>query len=121
MASLSNYLANTVLNAYFHNSGCWIGLHESDPTALGQYDTEVSGGSYARQEIDFSYAGSRTTGNTNKVIFDDMPEKVITHVAIWNAPTGGQMLAYHQLSSSISVPEGERFTVPLNSLAITFP
>ncbi len=120
MSVISNAAANRMLDAIFYNHPTYIALHREDPSVLGDGGTEVSGSDYLRQVVTFSAAGSRSTGNTTLAQFVGMPETRVTHIAIWDAVTAGNMLAYKALSSAIDVPEGYIFVVPASTVVVTF-
>ena len=120
MSVLSNYAANTMLNALLYNHNTYIGLHITDPGVLGDYGSEVSGGSYIRQAVTFSDAGSRSSGNTTQATFTDMPAVIVSYIGVWDASTTGNLIAYKALASPITVADGYTFTVPASSLVISF-
>ena len=66
--------------------------------------TEVSGGSYARQNIAFGSASSGSTSNSGTITFSNMPACTVTHIDIydsngtprrcwWGALTASKVLA----------------------------
>lgn len=120
MSVISNAASNRMLDSIFCNHPTYIALHRDDPSVLGDGGTEVSGSDYLRQVAIFSGAGSRSTGNTNLAQFVGMPESRVTHLAIWDAITAGNMLAYKALTTPIDVPEGYIFVVPANTVVVTF-
>lgn len=126
MSVFSNYAANIALNNLFYGKTTFIALHTEDPGVLGDPANEVAGGSYSRQQVTFSNSGSRSTGNTTQANFADMPECVVTHIAVWNAETTGQLLSFREIVNGGGVPtpvpitEGYSFVVPLDSLVVTF-
>ncbi len=100
----SNYLRGKVIDvslrntAYSAPAAVYVSLHTSDPTAGATAGTEVSGGWYARQAGTFaaqSTAGQ--TSNSNTITYDPV---TVTHFAIWDAATLGNMLYYGTLSAS---------------------
>jgi len=83
-----------------------VSLHTANPTDAGT-GTEVSGGSYARVQRDPGdanwSAGTPTDGITNNVAAITFPSPtanwgVVTHVAIWDASTAGNMICYATLT-----------------------
>ena len=97
------------------------GLFTSDPTDAAITSGEVSGYGYARREITFSVTGDVAT-NTTAI---EWPAAAggswgtITHIAIFDAITGGNMTVTAQLSASIAVPAGSVVKIPTGDLAIT--
>ncbi len=125
----STYAANKVLDCLLRGvtlsppSRVWVSLHTADPGNTGA--NEVSTGTipaYARQDpanggaiaTGFTAAASKATDNTAILIF---PENngtgpvTVTHIAIWDALTGGNCL----LAGSLS---GPRTINPTDELAI---
>lgn len=91
----------------------YIGLWTTtlSDTSTGSTAGEVSGGSYSRVSVANSSsnfddpAGAGATQNTNLISFPMATASwgTITYVGICDASTGGNMLAYAQLTSSVSV------------------
>jgi len=120
MGVVSTYTANTMLNSSFYGKPTYIGLHISDPTVLGDYGTEVASGDYIRQQVQFSDAGSRGTGNITQALFVGMPDVTVTHLAIWDNVTTGNMLSFKALDVPIDVADGQTFVVPVSTVAVSF-
>lgn len=126
MSVFSNYAANAALNALFYGHDTFVALHTDDPGVLGDPANEVAGGSYSRQSVTFSDSGSRTTGNTSQATFADMPDCVVTHIAVWDSETAGQLLAFREIvngsdvADPVTVSEGYSFVVPADALVVTF-
>jgi len=99
----SNYLENALLNhvlratTYTPPTTLYLALFTTDPTdsATG---TEVTGGSYARKVITFAAASGGTSNSSVEVTFPTLPAGTITHAAIYDALTGGNMLYYKALN-----------------------
>ena len=130
MAALSNYLENNIIDYVLRGqtftppSTLYVGLFTAAPSESGG-GTEVSGGSYARasfastlvnwagtQGAGTTTASSGTSGTTsnNTVISFPTPTAnwgVITHVALFDASTGGNMVIYGALSTSKTVNNGD--------------
>lgn len=105
--SFSDYLEDKILehvfggNAYTAPSTLYVGLQTSasSDSAAG---TEVSGGSYARQTAAFTVSGTNPTeaATTAAIEFPVATANygTVTHAAVYDAATGGNMLAYAQLT-----------------------
>ena len=86
--------------------------------------TEISTSStgYARQTATFSVSGtSPTEANISSAI--DFPTATadwgtITHLAVFDASTGGNMLAFSAATTSKTVANGDILRIPSGSLAI---
>lgn len=105
----SNYLRGKVIDvslrntAYTAPAAVYVSLHTADPTAGALAGTEVSGGWYARKAATFaaqSTAGQ--TSNSNTITYDPVSggPVTVTHFAIWDAATLGNMLYYGTLAAS---------------------
>ena len=126
MAAMTNYLANKIRDhvlrntAYTSPTTVYLALFTTPTTEAGG-GTEVTGGSYARQAITFS-----TTANPGEVTqtalltFPLMPSCTITHIAIMDASTSGNMLMFGALPSSLSVVAGTPFYAPAAAVSALF-
>ena len=125
--SFSNYLETEILDhvfggaAYTAPSTLYLALHTANPAEDGS-GTEVStsGTAYARTAVTFTTSGN-TTSNTASVEFATATANfgTVTHVAVWDASTAGNMLAYAALTSSKTIETGDVFRVPAGDLDIT--
>jgi hypothetical protein len=123
--SFSNYLETELLdhvfagNAYSSPAAVYVGLFTAAPGEAGG-GTEVSGGSYARQAGSFTVSGN--TATTSAAI--EWPTATaswgtISHIAIFDASTSGNMLAYASLSASKTIASGDVFRIPTGDIDIT--
>lgn len=116
--SFSNYLENKVLGhvfggaAYTAPTTLYVGLFTSDPGEAGA-GTEVSGGSYARQTITFTVTGSQASSNA-AVEFPTATASwgTITYAAVYDAVSGGNLLASGALTTSKTIDSGDVFRIP---------
>ena len=125
--SFSNYLETEILDhvfggsAYTAPSTLYLALHTANPDEDGS-GTEVStsGTAYARATVAFTTSGN-TTSNTAAVEYSTATANfgTVSHVAVWDASTGGNMLAYAALTSSKTIETGDVFRVPAGDLDIT--
>lgn len=122
--SFSNYLENKVLDhvfggvAYTAPATLYVGLFTSSPGETGS-GTEVSGGSYARQTIAFTVTGNQAS-NTAAVEFPTATASwgTITFAAIYDALSGGNLLAYGALTTSKTIDNGDVFRIPAGDFDI---
>lgn len=122
--SFSNYLENKVLDhvfggvAYTAPATLYVGLFTSDPGETGS-GTEVSGGSYARQTIAFTVTGSQAS-NTAAAEFPTATASwgTITYAAIYDALSGGNLLASGALTTSKTIDSGDVFRIPAGDFDI---
>jgi len=122
----SNYLENAVVNHVLRNTPLtspttvYIALFTSDPGEAGS-GTEVSGGSYARQSVAFAAPSDGVVTNSGLVTFPAATAGwgTVTHVAIFDALTSGNMLYYGPMSVSKLVSIGDVVTVAVGQLSVT--
>lgn len=109
MAGFSDYLENAVLNhlrggtAFAQPSALYVALFTVAPTDAGG-GTEVSGGSYARTVATFGAAAAGVITNSSPVTFpkataDWMSGNPMLAFAVFDAASGGNMLAWNTLSA----------------------
>lgn len=123
--SFSNYLETKVLGhvfggtAYTAAGTLYLALFTTNPAEDGS-GTEVTGGGYARQTVAFTVTGN-TASNTAAVEYPTATANygTVTHVGVYDASTGGNLLAYAALTSSKSIETGDVFRVPTGDLDIT--
>lgn len=125
--SFSNTHENKVLtwtftaDAVTRPTAWYLALFTTDP-AEDASGTEVStsGTAYARQAVAFTVTGNTAT-NSAAVEFPTATASygTVTHVAVFDAVTAGNMIAYAALSSSKSIDTGDVLRVPANELDVT--
>jgi len=125
--SFSNYLETEILdhvfanNAYTAPATLYLALHTADPAEDGS-GTEVStsGTAYARQTVTFTVSGNTATTDA-AVEYSTATASfgTVSHVAIWDASTTGNMLAYAALTSSKAIDTGDVLRIPAGDLDIT--
>jgi hypothetical protein len=105
----SNYLRGKVIDGslrsinYTAPTTVFVSLHSSDPTANATPATEVTGTWYTRQTVVFgaqSIAGQ--TANTNTITYNAVVNGpvTVTHFAVWDAQTLGNMLYFGPLAAT---------------------
>lgn len=108
---------------YTKPSAVYISLHEDNPTDNGVDTDEVSGGSYSRKVMTFTAAATvgdlTSSTNTADVVWTNLPTCEITHVAIWDASTSGNMLYSAELSAPRTVSGGDGYTIPAGQLLVS--
>ena len=123
--SFSNYLETKILDhvfggtSYTAPTNMYLGLYTAAPSDAGG-GTEVSGGSYARVAVTFTTSGD-TTSNTSALEFATATADwgTITHVGVFDASSGGNLMAYAALSASKAIETSDVFRVPAGDLDIT--
>ena len=126
MAAISDYLENALINEVLRNVGytpsatVYLALFTTATTDAGG-GTEVTGGSgpYARQAITFSAASGGATSNSGAVSFAGMPAATVTHAAIMDASTAGNMLFHGALSAPKIVGAGDTLTFAIGDIDVS--
>jgi hypothetical protein len=124
--SATTYLANKVLDhvlratTYTAPAAVYAALFTTAP-GVGGTGTEVSGNSYARVAATFSAAASGATSNSGTVTFPTPTGSwgTVTHFAIYDASTSGNMLAFGTLTASKSISSGDSVTFEAAALTAT--
>jgi hypothetical protein len=129
MSSFSDYTENLLLNWLLTTNSAtrptawFVGLFTAAPSDTGG-GTEVTGNGYARVATGtISISGTSTTA-TNAAAIEFAAASggnwgTITHAAIFDASTGGNMLAWAALTTSRTINSGDVFRIPAGSLTVT--
>jgi hypothetical protein len=123
--SFTNFLETEVLdhvfggNAYTAPVTLYTGLYTAAPSDTGG-GTELSGNGYARQATAFTVTGN-TASNTSAEEWATATGSwgTITHVGVFDASTGGNLMAYGTLTASKTIATGDVFRIPAGDLDIT--
>ena len=128
MSAASNYLENKVLDhvlrvaSYSQPSGLWValftastGLETNSPSA------EVSGGSYTRTAVTMGAASNGSSTNSGTVTFSAATANwgTVTHVAIMDASTSGNVLFWGAATASKTIETGDTFQISASNLTIS--
>jgi hypothetical protein len=99
-----------------------VGLFTAAPGETGG-GTEVAGNNYSRKAVTFNVSGTAPTLATNASAIEFDPASAswgtITHIAVFDAATSGNMLVYAELSTSKAIGSGDVFRIPAGDLDIT--
>ena len=128
MAALSDYAEKLLLD-WMMTSGSatrptawYVALYTAAPSDSGG-GTEVSTGGYARQSVVFDAATSPggTTSNSADVSFTAVGGDygTVTHMGIFDASTGGNLLWHGVLSASKTVEDGDTITFSAGNIDLT--
>ena len=104
---------------YTSPSTVYVALYTVAPTD-STTGTEVSGGGYARQSASFTTTGNAAT-NASAIEYPTATGNygTVVAVAILDASSSGNMLAYATLSASKTISTGDVFRIPAGDLDIT--
>ena len=123
--SFSNYLETEILdhvfggNAYTAPATLYVGLYTSAPSDAGG-GTELSGDGYARQTATFTVTGD-TASNSAAIEYPTATASwgTVTHIGVFDALSGGNLLVYGTLTTSKLVDSGDVFRIPTGDLDIS--
>jgi hypothetical protein len=129
MSSFTDYTENLVLNWLLTTNSAtrptawYVGLFTAAPSDTGG-GTEVSGNGYARKVTGTMTITGTTTTATNAAAIEFAAASggnwgTLTHAAIFDALTTGNMLAWAPLTTSRTINDGDVFRVPASSLTVT--
>ena len=121
----SDTFETRVLTWVFTNSSAtrptawYVALFTSAPSDAGG-GTEVSGGAYARQAVTFSVSGNTAT-NSGAIEYPTATAGygTVTHVGVFDASSGGNLIAYAALTASKTIDTGDVLRLPAGDLDVT--
>ena len=125
--SFTDYLEDKILKHVFTNtaytapSTIYVGLFTVAPSDTGG-GTEVSGGSYARKSAAFSVSGTGTLATNSAAVEFDVATGTwgtIVAIALFDALTTGNMIAWADLTASKSITSGDVLRIPAGDLDVT--
>lgn len=128
MASASNYLENKVLDhvlsgtAYTAPTTLYVALFTADGgLESGTLTNELSGSGYTRQEVTFGASASGTSANNAFVTWDPATASwgTVTHLAVMDAASVGQVLYHGALTTSKTVGIGDTFQITTGELTVS--
>ena len=96
----------------------YLGLFTSNPGEGG--GTEISGNGYTRKAVTFTVSGDTAT-NSGAVEFDVATGSwgTISHVAVFDAASGGAQIAYAALTTAKAIDTGDVLRFPVGDVDIT--
>lgn len=132
MSAASDYLENEVLDhvlgvaAYTPAATLYIGLFTSaggleTNEAVNQTEISTSSTGYARQAVTFNAAASGSSDSAATVTFPAATANwgTITHVAVMDAATGGNVLFHGAVTTSKTIETGDTFQISAGNLTIS--
>ena len=130
MSSFTDYTENLVLTWLFTTGSAtrptawYVGLFTAAPSDTGG-GTEVSGNGYARKTTGkITVSGTSPSTATNSAAIEFAAASggnwgAITHAGIFDALTGGNLLAWAALSTSRTINDGDVLRIPAGDLDVT--
>ncbi len=133
MSAASNYLEDKLLDHTLRNtsfsqpSALYLGLftntsgNAATNLEANTKTDEVSGGSYARKAVTFAASSSGTAATSATVTFDAATASwgTITHIAVLDAATSGNVLFWGAVTTSKTIDTGDTFQVSSGNLTIS--
>ena len=120
----TNYAETKLLNHALGNTAwtmptaLYMALHTADPGDVGTA-SEVVGGSYAPQLIDFATTAGASCVSAADVNFASMPAVTVTHFSIRENTSGGSALFVGPLSTPQTTTAGQTLTFPAGQVSVT--
>jgi len=126
MAEFTDFMENKIIDhmlraqAYTPPATVYVGLFTAAPSDAGG-GTEVSGGSYARQAAGLSAASGGASSNSADITFPQATADwgTVTHLALFDALTAGNMLMWTPLDASKEINNGDTFKLEAGDLDVT--
>jgi len=129
MSSFSDYTENLILNYLLTTNSVtrptawYVGLFTAAPSDTGG-GTEVSGSAYVRKATGTMVVTGAATTAANAAAIEFAAASggnwgTLTHAAIFDALTAGNMLAWAPLATARTINDGDVFRIPASSLTVT--
>lgn len=128
MAALSDYSEKLILDWLMTNGSAtrptawYVALYTAAPSDSGG-GTEVSGNGYTREAVTFDAASTPggTTSNSGVVSFTAVGGSwgTVTHLGIFDADTGGNLLWHGALTASKTVGDGDTLEFAIGNIDLT--
>ena len=133
----STYLANMVLDSVLRGAGftlptrVYVSLHTADPGPTGLNEVTLAAWpSYQRQDpaggasmnSGFDPPATKTTQNAKLMNWGAMngaADVTITHAAVWDAPTAGQLLVYGPTTTPKTFEPSDEASIRIGKLTET--
>lgn len=130
MSAASNYLENALLNhtltatAYTQPSTRYLALFTADTgleTNSPSAEVSTSGTAYIRKAVTFGAAVSGTSATNATVTFDTATASWgnITHIAVMDAVTSGNVLFYGALTTAKQIDTADTLQVSSGNLTVS--
>ncbi len=133
MAAMSDYLESILLEHIMNENAyavpeVWFALFTAAPSDAGG-GTEVTGGAYARKQVDSAVTDQWTVGATSGIATNDADITfasatanwgTVTHVGIFDAVTAGNLLLHGILTNARTVNDGDTFEFAIGDFTVTF-
>jgi len=129
MGSFGDYWENEILDHVFGKGSytpptIYVALSTAEPGDDGSALSEPSGNGYARQSTsasDWNAAAGGALDNANEITFAEATGDwgTMTHFALMDAASGGNLLAHGALSASKSIGSGDTANIAAGDLDVS--
>lgn len=128
MSAASDFLEDALLDhvlggaTYTQPATLYVALFTADNgLEAGTITGEVSGGSYAREAVTFAAASGGSASTNATVTFTTATANwgTVTHVAIMDAVSAGNVLFHGSVTASKLIESGDTFQISSGNLTIT--
>lgn len=124
MAEFTDFMANKIIDQMRNVAGVQVAVYVAlftTATADDGSGTEVSGGSYARKLVGLGAPAGGGSSNLGTITFTTATTNwgTITHCALYDAVTSGNMLMHSILDASKAVNNGDTFKINVGQLDVT--
>lgn len=137
MSQASNYTETNVINALLRGvafplpANTYISLHTANPGEAGGSEVSTAAWpSYVRKDAEVGGAigsgwnapSDGSTSNAKQILYPSQNGAgsiTVTHWAIYDAATGGNLLAYAPLTTSRTLIPGDVFVFDIGALTVT--
>ena len=122
---MENKVIEVMRATNFVAAAAYVALFKSPVTdaelEAGTLTNEVSGGAYARQLAGLSVPSNGVSSNASDIVFPTATADwgTITHCALMDAATAGNVLMYSALDTSKVVSNGDTFKINAGDLSAT--
>ncbi len=120
----SSYLRSKIVKhvkgeaSYTMPANLYLALYTSDPT-VADTGTEVTGGSYARQQLSFAAESGGSASSNTAENFTNMPNATVSHWGLRDASTAGNLMYFGSFDIPQVVTAGQTFTINSGNIVIT--
>lgn len=119
MAGASDWLIDKIVADLFQTPNLWLALMTVRPLSDGTGGTEVVGGSYARQPIDFTDPDDAGVAVSNAVLtYVGMPACTVVAGALFTAVTGGNFYGANNWSVARTITAGYSYVVSAGDVTV---
>jgi hypothetical protein len=138
MSAASNYTEDRTLDFWLKANSqttsapatVYVALFNSDPSTgstaenleAGTITDECTGGAYARQSVTFGTISNGSVSNNADVTFPaatDANWGTITHVAVMDASSAGEVLFYGALDTAREIQNSDTFQISSGNLSVS--